>query len=53
MSKRRVERLTRKYQKYTSVAKARVLAKCVVDRRGGYGLFRSFGVPTKKERGRG
>ncbi len=46
---KRVEKLTKRYQKYTTVANAKILARCVIEHRGGYGLFRAFGVPTQKD----
>lgn len=46
---KRFEKLTKRYQKYTTVANAKILARCVIEHRGGYGLFRAFGVPTQKD----
>lgn len=45
---KRVKRLAKRYRGYGLAAdKADILARCVVEKRGGYGLFRSFGVPVK------
>lgn len=49
---KRLEKLTKRYRQHTTKTKAEILARCVIERRGGYGLFRAFGMPIQKERGR-
>lgn len=47
---KRFERLTKRYRRHTTKANAKILARCVIEKRGGYGLFRAFGMPTQRER---
>ncbi len=49
--KARHARLTKRYQALgVSPGEAAILARCVMQKRGGYGLFRALGVPVKGER---
>lgn len=54
ISQKQRERHAKLVKRYRDVGanleQAHILAWCVIQRRGGFGLFRSFGVPAKKKR---